>query len=337
MSRQSLGERAVQAALRCYPRWWRKRYGPDQEALVEDLRGEHHGLRSSAWAVAGSFLLGAVRARASGHGMPAVPGLCQGRARTAIIAASLPAVPAACAALLLFGDIGEFGRGSGQSTGVSKLSAAGQVVGWESTLLGALSLVFIIQLALAAADVSSEMRALVPRRRPVLVTAVIVAVVALSLLLFVAAAHLRPVVSGSEAIGNRVIHVWYSYSGHPLAAAVLYAAAWTGVLGGPLGGAGLLAAMAARCRFSLRALTVGSRRARVLALLQAGAALCALALVIALPTQPPIGADGGLIYRADLGPWTSSVLCAVLVSSALISLAATRAAGRSVSRAAFIA
>jgi hypothetical protein len=103
MSAMRLGEYAVQLALHCYPRWWRDRYGPDQEALVEDLQAEQDPAAPRAlgtWGLAGSLVVGAVRARISGGGMPAVPDLWQRRASTAIIAAGLPAALGAGAALL---------------------------------------------------------------------------------------------------------------------------------------------------------------------------------------------------------------------------------------------
>lgn len=343
MSGTSLGERAVRVALRCYPRWWRNRYGPDQEALVEDLRAEQSQrtwLASGAWGLAGSFVAGAVWARCSGFGMPAVSDLWQRRARAAIIAATLPAALGAGAALLLFGHTSEFGySGSGQASGVTQLSAAGQVVYWENLLLGLLSLVFIVQLAWAAVGLSHEMRVLAPPRRRLLVSALTllpVIAIGLGLLLLIEAAHLRPVVSGSEGIGDRVTHVWYSYRGHPLAATFLFCAGWTGLLGGWFGGTVLLATMAVRRRFPIQALVAGVRRARAVTLLQGGVALSALALAVTVPLQPPIGPGGGMIYRSDLGPWTP-VLCAALVAGALITWAATRAAGQAVTRATSIA
>jgi hypothetical protein len=339
MSGKSLGERAVQLALRCYPRWWRDRYGPDQEALAEDLRAEQSPrtwLASGAWGLAGSFVVGAVRARCTGFGVPAVSDLWQRRARAAIIASSLPAALGAVVAVLLFGHTSEYSTPGSVSTSAGpQLSAAGQVVYWENLLLGVLSLTFIVQLGWAALSLSREMRLLAPPRRRVLVAAVTLAPVAafgLGLLLFIGASHLTPVISGSEGIGDRVTHVWYSYRGHPLAATMLLCAGWTGILGGWFGGAVLLATMAARRRFPLQALMAGVRRARAVTLLQGGVALSALALGVTLPLQPPTGPDGAMIFRSDLGPLTP-VLCATLVAGALITWAATRAAGEAVTRA----
>lgn len=341
MSAKKPGERAVQLALRCYPRWWRHRYGRDQEALVEDLmadQSEGTWRATSTWGMAGSFVAGAVRARTSGYGMPAVPDLWQRRARTAVIAAGLPAALGAGAVLLLLGHTSQYatsGSASSETSRAMQLSASGQVIYWVNVLLLVLSLAFIVQLAWAAVGLSSEIRSLAPPRRRVLVAAVTLApvvAVGLGLLLLIAAARLRPVISGGEVIGHRVIHLWYSYPGHPLAATILFCAGWAGLLVGWFGGAVLLATMAARRRFPLQALAAGVRHARALTLVEGGLTLCSLALIIALPLQPPIGPHGGMIYRTDLGPWTR-VLGAVLVAGALISWAATRAAGRAVTRA----
>jgi hypothetical protein len=339
MSGQPLGESAVQLALRCYPRWWRDRYGPDQEALVDDLRAEQSPMDASgAWGLAAGFIAGAVQARLTGSGMPADPDLWQRRARTAIIAASVPAALAVGAVVLLLGhgsEYGTSGTGSGSAGRSIQLSPTGQVAYWENIVLALLSLAFIIQLAWAAISLSLDMRSIAPPRRRVLVTAVTlvpVAAIVLGFLLLIAAARLRPVVSGSEGIGNHVIHVWYSYPGHPLAATILFGAGCTGIIGGWFGGTALLATMAARRRFPIQSLMAGVRLARGLTLVQAGLALCTLALVITLPLQPPIGPAGGLIWRSDLGPWTP-VLCAALAGGALISWVATRAAGQAVTRA----
>jgi hypothetical protein len=341
MTGKSLGERAVQLALRAYPRWWRDRYGPDQEALVEDLTaepGRRAWLASDAWGLAGSFVVGAVRARFSGSGMPAVSDLWQRRARAAIIAASLPAaIGAGVAVLLMACTAQDFtpGSGSGSTSGAIQLSAAGQVVSWENLLLAVLSLAFIVQLAWVAAGLSRQMRLLAPPRRRVLVSAVtLVPVVAIGLgiLLLIEASHLRPVISGSEGVVGRVTHVWYSYRGHPLAAKILFCAGWTGILGGWLGGSLLLATMAARRRFPIEALTAGLRSARAVTVLQGGVALCAVALAVTVTLQPPTGSNGGMVFRSDLGPW-APVLCAALVAGALITWSATRAAGQALTRA----
>jgi hypothetical protein len=231
------------------------------------------------------------------------------------------------------------GSGSGSSSGPIQLSTAGQVAYWVNLLLLLLSLAFIIQLAGVAIALAWDMRSLAPPGRRGLVTAVTLSppvALGLGLLLLIAAARLRPVVSGGESIGGRVVHVFYSYPGHPLAATLLFGAGCTAILGGWLGGTVLLATMAARRNFPLQALAAGVRRARDVALIQAGVALCALALVITLPLQPAIGPGGGAIYRNDLGPWTP-VLCAALMAGALVTWTAARAGGRAVTRAASLA
>jgi hypothetical protein len=336
MSEMSLGERAVHLALRCYPRWWRDRYGPDQEALVEDLMAEQSRsawLAAADWALAGSFFLGAVRARWTGFGMPAVPELWQLRARAAIVAGILLGALAAPVAGLMLG-ITEYATGSDRP-GPIRLSAAGEAMQWESPLLDALMLAFLIRLAWAAAELSSEMRALAPPRRRLLVsglTRVPVVAVGLGFVLLIAAGRLRPVISGGWGNGHHVTHVIYSYPGHPLAATVLFGAGLTGILGGWCGGAVLLATMAARRHFPLRALIGGVRQVRAVTRIQGGVALCAAALAVTLPLQPPIGPNGGMIYRSDLGPWRP-LLTAALIGVALIMWVTTRAALQAVNRA----
>jgi hypothetical protein len=134
---------------------------------------------------------------------------------------------------------------------------------WENRLLVVLSLVFIVQLAWAAVGLSREMRLLAPQRRRVLgaVVMVPVAVIGLGIFLLIEASQLRPVISGSESVGHRLIHVWYAYQGHPLVARIIFGAGSTGIVGGWFGGTVLLVTMAARRRFPVQVLMTGVRRA----------------------------------------------------------------------------
>jgi len=71
-----LGMRAVGWSLRCYPAWWRERYGVEQEELAEELARE--GRRP--WLMAGGLLAGSARSRLTGSGMPPLPALWPVRA-----------------------------------------------------------------------------------------------------------------------------------------------------------------------------------------------------------------------------------------------------------------
>ncbi len=63
--------RAVRCLHRCYPNWWRQRYGAEQEELAADLAAEGR----PHWLIAAGLLAGSVRARVTGSGLPPLPEL----------------------------------------------------------------------------------------------------------------------------------------------------------------------------------------------------------------------------------------------------------------------
>jgi len=77
---------AVDLAIRCYPAWWRERYGEEVRTISGDLTADG---RSPA-IVTLNLLQGAVRARSRAQGMPKIYELWSARTRISIAAATLP-------------------------------------------------------------------------------------------------------------------------------------------------------------------------------------------------------------------------------------------------------
>lgn len=337
MSGERLVDRAVRLALRCYPSWWRERYGADQEAVVEDLAAERDGQAWSAldgWRVAAGFVAGAARARVSGSGMPAVPELWQQRTGAAIIAACVPAALALPLAVLLVVHTGQYGRAAPGATQPGP-STATRVAFWDATVLALLAFASLVQLLAGATALFRRVAAgAPPRRRALLVAAMVAPVLAMGagFLLLHLSSSLKPVIEGTEKVRGHPVAVFYGHRGHPLAAVVLSRCGWVGVVGGWIAGVVTMAKVASHRRFGLQALGHGVVHARAVSGLQTGMALCVLVLGATLPFQPT-GPGGGMAYRSDLGAWTP-VVSTTLLAAASITWAATRAARGALSRAA---
>lgn len=336
MSDRSLVDRAVGLGLRCYPSWWRDRYGAEQEALIEDLRADHGGgpwAGGDGWRVAVGFLLGAARARITGAGMPPVPELWQRRARTEMVAASVSAAVALPLAVLVISHASErMQSGPGGAVSAARMSTAVQVAYWDVVVLEVVVFACFVQLLAGAVGLSRQVLAAAPRGRRVLVAiaaAAPVLAIGGGLALRNLAASLRPVVSGWETVGGHVVHISYSYRGHPVEAAILHWLGWVGLVGGWASGMVILTWMASRHQFALRSLADAVLRTRTMAYLQIAMVLNLLVLAATVPFQPTEA--GRFTYSTDLGAWTPVVFTA-LAGAAGLTLAATHAARSALGR-----
>jgi hypothetical protein len=77
---------SIYFALRCYPKWWRDRYGEEMRAAVDDLTGEGR----SSHLIALSLLRDAARSHLQARGMPRTYGLLAARTKTSITTATIP-------------------------------------------------------------------------------------------------------------------------------------------------------------------------------------------------------------------------------------------------------
>jgi len=89
----------VEAALRCYPAWWRSRYAEEVRSVATDLGAEGR----SASRLAFDLVRGAIRVRVRAQGMPAVYRLWTTRTRLSIAVATLPWMLVAPVVLMAMG------------------------------------------------------------------------------------------------------------------------------------------------------------------------------------------------------------------------------------------
>jgi hypothetical protein len=315
------GIRAVGWSLRCYPAWWRERYGAEQEELAEELARE--GRRP--WLLAAGLLAGSARARLTGSGMPPVPALWSSRTRVWVVASTVPAALVLPAEFAFVSAVSEHGWSDG--AGVT-LSGAGTAVHSELTILLLIWLGCVAQLLAAGTHLAAKLLALTSGRRlkAAAFVAFPIAAVALGILMIVISSSLRPVVSGwDKNLVTGVTHYYYLRRGSPLAAAALQWGGWAVAAGGWAVGLLALGRATAHSNLSARALQVAVSNARMTALTQGSFALGLIALEVTMAAQAPVGPHGGQIYASRLGFLAVPVLV-ILAAIAALSVAGAASA-----------
>jgi hypothetical protein len=76
----------IDVALRCYPTWWRERYGDEMRATIESLQAEGR----SAFSIAVGLVRDAFRSHLQARGMPRTYGLLATRTKASIATATIP-------------------------------------------------------------------------------------------------------------------------------------------------------------------------------------------------------------------------------------------------------
>lgn len=309
----ALGMRAISWSLRCYPAWWRERYGAEQEDLAEELAAE--GRRP--WLMAAGLLAGSARARLTGSGMPAVPALWSSRARVSVVASTIPAALALPVELAFVTAVTKHGWSNGAG---ATLSGAGTAVGWEVNFILLMWLVCAEQLLQTGSHLAARLVALSTGRRlkAAAIVAAPIAAVVLGTIMIVISASLRPVVSGwDKNLITGVTHYHYLRHGSPLAAAALHWGGWAVAVGGWAAGLLALGRATARSNLPAPALHVAVSDARTTALTQGCFALSLIALEVTIALQTPIGPQGGLVWASRLGPFAVPVLVILAAIAAL--------------------
>ena len=322
-ARSGAGLRAVSRSLRCYPAWWRERYGAEQEELAKDLAVE--GRRP--WLLAAGLLAGSARARLTGSGMPPVSALWSSRARVAVVASTIPVALVLPAELVFVSAVGEHGW---SSAGVgATLSGPGTAVFWELGILFLLWLICALQLLATGYHYVARLLALASGRRLRAAGFVVgpIAAIALGTVMIVLSNSLRPVLSGSwdKNLVTGVTHYGYLRRGHQFAAAALLWGGWSAVVVGWVVGLLALGRATARCNLPSGALQIAVSNARWTALTQGTFVLGLIALEVTMTLQAPIGPRGGLVYASRLGPMAVPVLV-VLTGIAALSISGAASA-----------
>jgi len=261
-------ESAVNLAIRCYPGWWRERYGEEVRAISGDLTADG---RSPA-IVALNLLHGAVRARSRAEGMPKIYELWSTRTRISIAAATLPWMLVAPFVLMAMGTQSlhstkgyVFFSGSGFTmthlqiagappTPAPPLTPAGSVVPFASLAVGVLFLVTLAVLASGWTGLTGAIRrSAMPHRRRVWLLAWAPGFALLAdVALVVAEVLLRP--NGYRSTGGGPM---VPIGGHPLAAHVLGTVLAVVAIGGWLASIVCVAVAAKRADVALSDLRFG--------------------------------------------------------------------------------
>lgn len=313
---RAIGLRAISRALRCYPAWWRERYGAEQEELAAELAAE--GRRP--WVLAAGLAAGSVRCRLTGSGMPPADGLLAARIRACVTVATIPAALVLPAALAFYGLIDERGWSDGAAV---SLAGTGTALPGEMTAVLLLAVACALWLLADLVILAARLAAVTPRaalRKRAALIAIPFAAALAGLAMIYFSHSLRPiVVPYSKNIITRVTTYRYIRRGDPAAAAALDWAGWVLAAGGWVTGLGCLARLTVRTSLPRADVRSMVSYARFSALLHGTFTLSLIAVEVTLSLQPPIGPHGGLVYFSRMGTLAVPVL-ALLTASAVLSL-----------------
>ena len=331
---------AVNLAIRCYPGWWRERYGEEVRIIAGDLTADGQ----SPALVTLNLLQGAVRARSRAQGMPKVYELWSARTRISIAAATLPWMLAAPVVLMAMGTQSLHStRGpvsfSGWSftmthlqiagappTPAPPLTPAGSVVPFASLAVGVLFLVTLAVLACGWTGLTGAIRrSAMPDRRRVWLLAWAPGFALLAdLVLVVALVLVRP--AGYRWTGGGPM---VPIGGHPLAAHILGTVLGVVAIAGWLASIVCVAVAAKRADVALSDLRFGKSVSIVTSVLFALMLAAYLTWGIGLLVQARQASHGiftTISYsRSDL--WIPMVL--LIATAVILSGFSSRAARRS--------
>jgi hypothetical protein len=154
-----MGEHAVKLALRCYPTWWREKYGREVQVHATDMVADGH----SAIGLTQSLLWGAVRLHMTAQGMPKEYGLWARRTNLSIATAIVPMVIAIPIMCLPTGGFQIDIPGSGESPALRDLNWIGLAILLILLMTVALSVIGWVGLrsGLRRTEASSKLRSLI--------------------------------------------------------------------------------------------------------------------------------------------------------------------------------
>jgi len=319
-------DRLVDAALRCYPAWWRDRYAGEVRTVSDDLRAAG---RSSVRIVL-DLVVGMLRVRRDAVGMPHTYPLWNARTRTSVAVATLPFVLLAPVVIAGAGSTGlraggtnvvytgfslfphglmRFGKGG--LLPAPPLTPAATVISWAELAVLAVSLLALVTVFYGWASLLGAVRHAGPGRswrvRLLAWTPLLVSVVVIGLGV------------ASTVVGP---HEWASSHGRPMApvggnlalAHLLGQLAQAVLIGGWLLSAAAIAAVARRTQMTSFALRTGARVSSVTAALAFLLAASFAALVVGVVLQADQAGHGTFTVFAfgHLSLWPVSAVAALL-------------------------
>ena len=275
------GHRLADAALRCYPAWWRRLYAEEVGQLTEDLLSD--GRREVG--LAANLFGGALAARLSARAMPPRAELWLARARASMAVSTLPFL--GVLPIVLFGLHANEGYRTLPRWQVLRLTQApaAEVIRQIYTLLhvGVIAgLIAALVGWLALIDGVKQSRALEPSHPRRLLG---LPVVFLAILLGLYIARVTELPHGIGGVpgspGLLVVH-----GGNPGAAALLFDGIWV-VLGvGSVVAIAAIARVATVCEVPWKTMVSGRRVAAATSIVLCAMAVCA---VVALAVSGPYG------------------------------------------------
>ncbi len=296
----------LDAAMACYPAWWRERYGDEMGFVIEGLASAGR----PPWRIASNLLAGAVRARLRGTGSPASTELWMDRAKAAVLVATVPMFAVLPLGLIFLSSGGDLGQGLGGHP-VGQPSGAGRAA---LDLANVMSWAVAISVIVAVSGWTTLMRGVRPRasagprRRWLVVVLPGIALVG-GLALLAVGGMSQPGVAASSSCVSGIAHPTIPCSGHVVPGSTLEGTVLR-VSGALVIGAGWLSgpfALAWVTRRSKLPISVVRRGTRVATALAATAVVMALASVgwgIALAQQSaPVPGRSYDLAVSSLGSW----------------------------------
>jgi len=298
--------RLLDAALACYPAWWRERYGDEMGVVVDGLTSEGR----PSWRIASNLVAGALRARLRGTGAAPSTELWVDRTKAAILVATVPLFVVLPLGLLFLTSGGELGQGLGGQP-VSHPSAAGRVA---LDLANVMSWAIAISVIVAVSGWTTLLRGIRqkvsagPRRRWLIAVLPGMALVG-GLVLLVVGGMSQPGVAGSSSCVTGIAHSTDPCTAHAAGRSTLEGTVLR-IGGGTLIGTGwligpfVLAWVTRRSKLTMSVVLRGTRVATALAAATVVMALASVGWGIAQAQQPaPVPGVSYDLAFSNLGSW----------------------------------
>jgi hypothetical protein len=297
--------RPLDAALVCYPAWWRERYGDEMVVVVEGLASEGR----PSWRIASNLVAGALRARLRATGSPRSTDLWVDRTNAAVLVATVPLFAVLPLGFLFLTSGGELGRGLGGQP-VSHPSGTGRVA---LDLANVMSWAIAISVIVAFSGWTTLLRGVRnkasdgPRWRWLVAALPGMALVG-GLALLAAGSKAQPGIAASSSCVTSIAHstpcTSHAVAGSTLEGTILRIGGGLLIGAGWLIGPFVLAWVTRRSRLTMSVVRSGTRVATTLATASVVMALASAGWGIAQAQQPvPVPGVSYDLAVSSLGSW----------------------------------